>query len=135
MTGPGPATEHEARLSLVRAVRDMTGGLSCTARDPLAELHALAALRAALGQLERDTADRARGHRRSPEAIAEALGRTGGSVTLTWDDPDDAARFLDLRRQRRQHGWLPDGSREELLALVGTAEIVKDGSEGGERDG
>jgi hypothetical protein len=51
------------------------------------------------------------------------------AVTLRWDDPEDAAEFLAIRRDLRRQGWLPDSSRDELLALV------KDSSEGGDGDG
>lgn len=52
------------------------------------------------------------------------------AVTLQWDDPEDAADFLDLRRQLREDGWLPDPSSERLRELVASSE-VKDSSEEG----
>jgi hypothetical protein len=55
------------------------------------------------------------------------------TVTLSWDDPEDAARFLQFRQQSRDHGWLPDPSAEELLRLVSVSE-VKDGGEDGSDD-
>jgi hypothetical protein len=54
------------------------------------------------------------------------------TVTLSWPDPEDAARFLQFRQESREHGWLPDPSAEELLRLVSVSE-VKDGSD--ERSG
>lgn len=52
-------------------------------------------------------------------------------VTLSWDDPDDAAEFLALRRDLRRQGWLGDNAKAALLELVGASE-VKDGTgEGG----
>ena len=51
------------------------------------------------------------------------------TVTLSWPDPEDAARFLQFRQESRDHGWLPDPSAEELLRLV----RFSDSSEGGEQ--
>ena len=58
-----------------------------------------------------------------------------GTVTLCWPDPSDATEFLRLRAEYNRQGWLPDASRDALLDLVRDAEVVKDGSEEGERDG
>ena len=46
------------------------------------------------------------------------------AVTLRWEDPEDAERFLDLRRELRDHSWVPDTSAETLRELVRTSEVV-----------
>ena len=46
------------------------------------------------------------------------------AVTLRWEDPEDARQFLALRRNLRDHGWLPDTSAEALRELVGASEVV-----------
>jgi hypothetical protein len=51
------------------------------------------------------------------------------TVTLSWEDPEDAARFLQLREEYNRQTWLPDPSAEELLRLV----RFSDSSEGGEQ--
>jgi hypothetical protein len=56
------------------------------------------------------------------------------TVTLAWDDPEDAARFLELRAGYRRHGWLPDPFVAELVELVADSTVVEDGSEEGDDD-
>jgi hypothetical protein len=51
------------------------------------------------------------------------------TVTLSWPDPEAAGEFLRLRKELRDHGWLPDPSRIALLELVGESVVVRDGSE------
>jgi hypothetical protein len=46
------------------------------------------------------------------------------TVTLSWEDPDDAATFLILREEYRRHSWLPDSSMAELLELVRAGEVM-----------
>ena len=57
------------------------------------------------------------------------------TVTLSWPDPEDTAEFLRLRKEYRDHGWLPDPSRIALLELIGESEVVTDGSEEGSGNG
>ena len=56
------------------------------------------------------------------------------TVTLGWEDPEDASEFLRLREQARREGWLPDTSRDALWELVESSEVVKDSSKE-EQDG
>ena len=49
------------------------------------------------------------------------------TVTLSWEDPEDAATFLRLREEYRRQDWLPDPSMAELLELVRAGEVVNDG--------
>jgi hypothetical protein len=51
------------------------------------------------------------------------------AVTLTWNDPEDASDFLQLRNQLRRDGWLPDPSADALRELVQSSEIATDGSD------
>jgi len=46
------------------------------------------------------------------------------SVTLCWDDPEDAEEFLRLREDCRRDGWLSDPSAEALRELVGASEVA-----------
>ena len=54
------------------------------------------------------------------------------TVTLSWHDPEDAERFLQLREEYRARGWLPDPSSEELRRLTAECEVVS--GEGGSDD-
>lgn len=49
------------------------------------------------------------------------------TVTLSWEDPEDAATFLRLREEYLRHSWLPDPSMAEFLELVRAGEVVNDG--------
>lgn len=51
------------------------------------------------------------------------------TVTLSWEDPEDAAEFLRLREEYRDHGWLPDPSAEALRDLVGSSVVTEGGSD------
>jgi hypothetical protein len=53
------------------------------------------------------------------------------TVTLSWPDPEDTSEFLRLRKELRDHGWLPDPSRDELVRLVRVSVVVRDSSEEG----
>ncbi len=54
------------------------------------------------------------------------------TLTLTWDDPEAASDFVDLRDQLCRQGWLPDASRDALLELVQSAGVkVEDGDDEG----
>lgn len=53
------------------------------------------------------------------------------SVTLSWDDPEDAAEFKRIRAEYTRQGWLWDYEQDRLLELVRDS---KDSTEG-ERDG
>jgi hypothetical protein len=55
------------------------------------------------------------------------------TVTLRWENPEDTSEFLRLRKEYREHGWLPDSSRIALLELVGESVVVRDSGE--ERSG
>ena len=50
------------------------------------------------------------------------------AVTLSWDDPEEAAEFLALRRDLRRHGWLPDPAAEALRELVSKSVVAEEGS-------
>ena len=57
------------------------------------------------------------------------------TVTLSWDNPDDAAEFLSIRRDLRTQGWLPDPSVAALVELTGSSEVAgEDGTEEGSRE-
>ena len=43
------------------------------------------------------------------------------AVTLSWDDPEEAADFLDLHGRLRRDGWLPDSSADALRELTAKA--------------
>lgn len=49
------------------------------------------------------------------------------AVTLSWDDPEDAAEFLALRRDLRRQRWLPDPAAGALLDLVGSSVVMEGG--------
>ena len=52
------------------------------------------------------------------------------TVTLSWEDPEDAATFLRLREEYLRQSWLPDPSMAELLELVRAGEVVNDDDQG-----
>ena len=52
------------------------------------------------------------------------------TVTLSWQDPDDARDFLQLREEYRRDGYLTDAATDALRELVGGS-AVTDSSEGG----
>jgi hypothetical protein len=56
------------------------------------------------------------------------------TVTLRWDDPEDAREFLRLREEYRRQGWLTDPAAGALTDIVGESEVVAGGGEG-DRDG
>jgi hypothetical protein len=55
-------------------------------------------------------------------------------VTLSWDDPEDAAEFLRLRGELRGQGWVTDPAGVALQELVAASEVVKDSTEEGHGD-
>lgn len=52
------------------------------------------------------------------------------TATLRWADPEDAAEFLSLREHLRTYGWLPDPSRDALVELVSTSDVVTEDADG-----
>jgi hypothetical protein len=69
-------------------------------------------------------------------AAIEASRRTApGTVTLRWEDPEDAAEFLRIREEYRRQNWIPDASKGALLELLGESEIVSGGSDEGNSGG
>ena len=57
------------------------------------------------------------------------------AVTLSWDDPEDAAEFLRLRSELRGQGWITDPAGGALQELVSRSVVVKDSSDDGAGDG
>lgn len=51
------------------------------------------------------------------------------TVTLSWEDPEDARQFLALHGELRRQGWLPDASAEALRELTAKAAVREDGSD------
>lgn len=47
------------------------------------------------------------------------------TVTLRWDDPEDAAQFLELHGELCRQGWLPDPSADALRELTASATAVR----------
>lgn len=48
------------------------------------------------------------------------------TVTLSWEDPEDAAEFLSLHEALRRQGWLPDPSAVALRELTASATAVRE---------
>lgn len=47
------------------------------------------------------------------------------TVTLRWEDDEDAARFLAYRQEFRTAGYLSDADGDILQGLVGDSEVVE----------
>lgn len=48
------------------------------------------------------------------------------TVTLSWEDPEDARQFLALHGEICRHDWLPDPSAERLRELTASATAVRE---------
>lgn len=55
------------------------------------------------------------------------------TVTLSWQDPEDAAEFLSLHEALHRQGWLPDPSAGALRELTASATAVREDGPGDTR--